>query len=1027
MNENVFSISSRLITPEFKWRGDMHFSNQSLEAIKKLIGSLGTRLYVIQRGKDIELHASGQLVNSDDSHDAAPCLGTIAAYKPEQLGDQNFLSDYGVKYAYYAGAMANGINSEQMVIAMGKKGLLSFFGSGGLSIKRIESAISTIKKELPNGPFAFNLLHNPANPDWEIDCVKLFIKNDIKIVEAAAYINLSPAIVYYRAAGLQQSADGTIIINNKIIAKLSRTEVAQQFLQPASEKILKKLIKLGLITELQAKLASQVPVADDITVEADSGGHTDSGALTCIYPSIVNLRDSIQNQYSYKQQIRIGIAGGIGTPKSVLAAFSMGAAYVVTGSINQSCIESGTSDAVRELLAETNVTDVKLAPSADMFELGANVQVLNRKTMYAVRAQKFYNLYKTYDSIYDIPQADKDNLEKQIFKKSIDDIWTETVEYFNSINLQSQLAVAEKKPKKKMALIFQWYLGQSSTWAIEGVADRLIDYQIWCGPSMGACNEWLSGTDLALPENRSVSDFAFHLMTGAAYLQRIQLIKQLGVHIHPEHEQYKPSYQITVDNHATQEQPAVSKIKIDTNTKGTKTMENNVNSSNKLDIALSKEYYKKCWDLLPGGAHYNFGDPERALIIPFTKGRNSRIWDFDGNEHLDLFCKFGALFVGHHNEEYNDALFKYMHKVTSVDTCDLEYDVCSLLIKHIPCADMVRFCLSGTEAVQNAIRLGRAFSGKNRFIRFHGHYHGNADNIMGGRKKTDLDFPVPEQFPGDMLDTEGRATNILQDQSFVLPWNEIDILEEVILKYKDEIGVVIMEPICINGGGIMPKEGYLERAKELCEEHNIVLIFDEIITGVRLGLGGAQKILGVTPHLATFGKALGGGSLPISLIAGRQDIMDYYTKGKVIHAGTFNGYPLGLAAIKSTYQLVENDPDCYNRMGGHMQKISEIFVRAAKKNDMPLIVQGMPTALVFHSQDTLVDKSEGYSDKVKFCDIIIREISKRYGIQFSPLSRMYPNLLMSDDDVSFFEDRIYDALEKAKRIIDITFRGEKVA
>lgn len=450
-------------------------------------------------------------------------------------------------------------------------------------------------------------------------------------------------------------------------------------------------------------------------------------------------------------------------------------------------------------------------------------------------------------------------------------------------------------------------------------------------------------------------------------------------------------------------------------------------TDSKLTLKISRDFYKRLWELMPGGTHYNFGDAERAFVVPFNKGRNSRVWDLDGNEHLDLFCKFGALFVGHHNEAYNEALIRYMEKVTSVDTCDLEIEVAELMIKHIPCAEMVRFCLSGTEAVQNALRLARGFTGKNRFIRFHGHYHGNADNVMGWRKKDNLDFPVPEKYQGDMLDTLGRAEGVLESQSFMLPWNDIDALEATIRRYGNEIAAVLMEPICINGGGIFPVEGYLERAKELCEEHNIVLIFDEIITGVRLGLGGAQDILGVTPHLATFGKALGGGSMPISAIAGRRDIMDLYTRGKVIHAGTFNGYPLGLAAIKATFDIIEKDPGCYDRMRRYTEQISGVFTRAAKAAGMPLVIQGMPTALVYHSQEEPVDRSEGYSHKVKFCDIIIREVSKRHGIQFSPLSRIYSNLLMNQDDVHFFEERISDALVNARKVMEIAFKDEEVA
>jgi glutamate-1-semialdehyde aminotransferase len=183
----------------------------------------------------------------------------------------------------------------------------------------------------------------------------------------------------------------------------------------------------------------------------------------------------------------------------------------------------------------------------------------------------------------------------------------------------------------------------------------------------------------------------------------------------------------------------------------------------------------------------------------------------------------------------------------------------------------------------------------------------------------------------------------------------------------------------------------------------------------------------VTPHLSTFAKALGGGSLPISALVGHKDIMNLYTKGKVVHAGTFNGYPLGLAAIKATYEIIGNDPGCYDRMGNVMGKICQSFIGAAKDVGLPMIVQGMPTALVYHSQEHLVDRSEGYTDRVKFCDIIIREVAKRYGLQFSPLSRLYPNLMINDDDVSFFENRIHDVMVNAKQLIDLTFKEEALA
>lgn len=1017
MNRDELRVSD--VAPPAQWRRSSRPVAwlQPPDQVQALLLDLAQPLRLVQRDGAFALEvARGEGGAADGWAIVPPCL-------PEWLGDRSFLSDHGVRMAYGAGAMAGGINSEEMVIALGSRGILSAFGAGGLMPDRILEAIQCIKDALPGRPYAINLLHHPSRPDWEMACVNLFIEQGVRVVEASAYIKLSPAIVYYRVKGLQLDADGHILRRHRVIAKVSRREVAQHFLQPAPEKIVRSLLAEGRITEQQAMLSARVPMADDITVEGDSGGHTDNGVLGCIFRSIAAQRDELAERHQHPFNVRIGAAGGLGCPHAVLGAFAMGAAYVVTGSINQACVEARTSGRVKHLLGKATTSDVGMAPSADMFELGAKVQVLTGGSMYAVRAQKLYSLYKQHASITDLPPADLATLEQSIFKRPLEQVWTETEAFFRS---RGEEGVTQRaSPKQKMALLFQWYLGQSSRWATAGDADRAAEYQVWCGAAMGSANEWLKGSSMEPVEQRRVTDIAFELMAGAAYLSRVNALQQLGATVPERWRRYAPGSAICPREVGVEPADVLFPLfrPIHPKEEDHKPM----NTETKLPLTKSKDFYKQCWELMPGGTHYNFGDPERPLVIPFNRGRNSRVWDLDGNEHLDLFCKFGALFVGHHNEVYNEALIRYMHKVTSVDICDLEVEVCSQLIRHIPCADMIRFCLSGTEAIQNALRLARGFTGKNRFVRFHGHYHGNADNIMGWRKKKDLSFPVPESFKGDLLDTLGRAEGIMEAQSFVLPWNDLPVLEGTLERYHDDIAAVVMEPICINGGGILPREGYLERAKELCERFNIVLIFDEIITGVRLGLSGAQGILGVTPHLATFGKALGGGSLPISAVAGRGDIMNLYTRGKVIHAGTFNGYPLGLAAVKATFDLVEQDPGCYERMAGFTAQISDAFVRAAHAHELPLVVQGMPTALVYHSQANMVDRSEGYSDKVKFCDIIIREISKRYGIQFSPLSRIYSNMLMSQEDVNFFEERIHDALGNAKKVIELTFKEGEAA
>ena len=438
-----------------------------------------------------------------------------------------------------AGAMAGGIASEELVIALGKNRILSSFGAGGLSPKRIESAIHRIQAELPNGPYAFNLLHSPNDPALEGNVVELYLNNEVNTVEASAFLDLTPSIVYYRAVGLSLKNASGIEINNKVIAKISRQEVASKFLKPAPQKILKQLVEQGLISELQATLAGQVPMADDITVEADSGGHTDNRPLVCLLPSIVELRDVIQERYNYERTVRIGAAGGIGTPQSALAAFMMGAAYVVTGSVNQSCVEAGTSLHTKQLLARAEMADVMMAPAGDMFEMGVKLQVLKRGTLFPMRAQQLSELYKSYDSIEEIPLKQREKLEKHVFKQSIESDWESTVEYLSDRN-PTKLVKASENPKTKMAMIFRWYLGLSSRWSSSGDKEREMDYQIWCGPAMGAFNDWVRGSYLEDTSNRRVDDVAQHIMRGAAYLYRVQMLKLQNINIKSSLLKYSP-------------------------------------------------------------------------------------------------------------------------------------------------------------------------------------------------------------------------------------------------------------------------------------------------------------------------------------------------------------------------------------------------------------------------------------------------------------------------------------------------------
>ncbi|MEJ2487242.1 MAG: PfaD family polyunsaturated fatty acid/polyketide biosynthesis protein [Anaerolineales bacterium] len=522
------------------WLGDADQVSFEPDKIHTFLLEANQPLWIVSSEGRLGISRGGELVSGDAGKSSSiQVIGQIPNINAKSLGDASFNQTYGTEYAYYTGAMANGIASEELVITAGKAGFLGSFGAAGLGPDRIQSAISAIQDALPEGPYAFNLINSPSDPAAEARAADLYVKNSVRTVETSAYVDLTVPLVYYRVAGLAQNPDGSVRINHRIIAKLSRREVASLFLQPAPEDILLHLLAEEKITQQQADLARRVPVADDITVEADSGGHTDNRPILCLIPGVVALRDEMQEKYQYSTQIRVGAGGGIGTPEAAFAAFMMGAAYVVTGSVNQACVEAGTSEHTRELLAQAGMADVAMAPAADMFEMGVRVQVLKRGTLFPMRAQRLWEIYDNYQSWGEVPKAERDKIERMIFKRDFESIWEGTEAFFQNRDPR-QVERANQDPHHKMALVFRWYLGLSSRWSNGGEKGREMDYQVWCGPSMGAFNDWVRGSHLELPENRHVVDVAMNILHGAAYLARLRMGEMFGLQLPAQMRSFKP-------------------------------------------------------------------------------------------------------------------------------------------------------------------------------------------------------------------------------------------------------------------------------------------------------------------------------------------------------------------------------------------------------------------------------------------------------------------------------------------------------
>ena len=509
----------------------MVVASTAVESLERALALIGTSFRIVDRagGHEVVEMSHGEIVSNEDSESVA----IVPAIRLEDMGDAHFRADHRLRFPCMSGAMANGIGSVEVVEAMGRNGFLGVFGSAGLPVPAIERAIERMQRGLGNSiPYAMNLIHSPGEPELESAVVDLYLRRRVSLVEASAFLNLTLPVVRYRVAGLRRDSSGRIVASNRIIAKVSRVEVASKFMAPPPDRFLRELAGTGEITPEQAEWASRIPIADDITAEADSGGHTDNQPAIVLLPTMLTLRDQMQAQHRYDRPLRVGAAGGVSTPWSAAAALAMGASYIVTGSVNQSCVEAGTSDVVRRMLAQAQQADIAMAPAADMFEMGVKVQVLKRGTLFAMRAAKLYDLYRSHDGLDGIAAGERASLEKTVFKAPLEAIWEQTKAYFRERD-PKRIERADADPKQKMALVFRWYLGMSSHWANTGEPSRTVDYQTWCGPAMAAFNDWVRGSFLEHPENRRVATVALNILYSAAVLSRARILSLQGVRLPP--------------------------------------------------------------------------------------------------------------------------------------------------------------------------------------------------------------------------------------------------------------------------------------------------------------------------------------------------------------------------------------------------------------------------------------------------------------------------------------------------------------
>lgn len=374
-----------------------------------------------------------------------------------------------------------------------------------------------------------------------------------------------------------------------------------------------------------------------------------------------------------------------------------------------------------------------------------------------------------------------------------------------------------------------------------------------------------------------------------------------------------------------------------------------------LSFEHSAAYNKEAAQLIPGAVNSNVRLAGAPIPLCFEKGEGAHIFDIDGNRFIDYALGMGPAILGHAPRQVNDAvaaslvrgqLYAGQHRD--------ELELARLMNRYIPSAEMIRVCMSGSEAVQAAIRLARAATGRSKLVKFEGQYHGWFDNVLISHSPAvGEDLPVPR---APHLETRGQASNSA-DGLIVLPWNDTTAIDTVVAEHGADIAAIISEPAMLNTGAIPPRPGYLEHLRAVTRDRGIVLIFDEVITGFRLGLGGAQQRFGVTPDLSTFAKSMAGG-FPVAALVGRRNLMQLFGAGNVNHSGTYNSNVISVvAAIETIRCLGADDGAALKRAESTGNAIIDGLRRLAREKSSRLQVSGYGTAFStwFGEPDSVVD------------------------------------------------------------------------
>ena len=413
---------------------------------------------------------------------------------------------------------------------------------------------------------------------------------------------------------------------------------------------------------------------------------------------------------------------------------------------------------------------------------------------------------------------------------------------------------------------------------------------------------------------------------------------------------------------------------------------------------MSREMLVRAQGSLAGGVSSPFR-AKAPVPLYFEDAEGSRIWDVDGNEYIDYALAWGPLILGHRHPVMVEALRRQAERPHIYGAQHrLEIEVAERIQHAVPCAERVAFTSTGSEAVQISWRLARAYTNRNLIVKFEGHYHGWLDSVLISYHPA-ADTCGSPQAPTPVLASKGQVLNV-RENIVIAPWNDSDWLERLFAERGSEIAAVITEPVLCNSGCLMPKAGFLQSVRNLCTRNHSLLIFDEVITGFRMAVGGAQSQFGVTPDLATFGKAIAGG-LVLSALAGRKEILDLMFGGGVAYGGTFNGNPISLAGAQATLdELAKEDGAALKEANKLGQSLQTALRESAARHGIPLVITGFGTAFSLHftERQEPVNYRDVLADDSEFLARFLKGALDA-GIYLLPDGRIYVSTAHSQSDI----------------------------